>query len=321
MGLYAHSAYVLLGAHGTIEQADEALASLTGSRRVIKGSYEYDPWVGGDSVMIEEGATGITMVDVVNQAWPDGMGEPESEPLLFIAWATGMFGPSVFPGALERAVSIGRHRVDGARQVYRHVAFFRIRTLGTPSRSNAQRDLTWIAAIADALLKLPDALCFFDPNGEVLLSRELFESRYPAWSQQRSFPLDLWTSVRTLTDLAHPNWEIIDIIGLRRFGFPDHEIVVRKNRFTADDLAAFLSDLGARVLDAREVPGHGEQLVGPDGVNFHARSEVHALGSPVRPVIRWFAMNGDVPPSDFAPTVVGFDGGPAATRLRYSLRA
>src|SRR5262245_343350 len=46
---------------------------------------------------------GFASVDVINQAWPDAMGDPKSDTQTFAAWSMGFFGPFAFPGGLARA--------------------------------------------------------------------------------------------------------------------------------------------------------------------------------------------------------------------------
>jgi hypothetical protein len=48
---------------------------------------------------------GYVAVDVVNQPWPDLMGDPKSDPLTFGAWTMGHFGPLAFPRGLARAAA------------------------------------------------------------------------------------------------------------------------------------------------------------------------------------------------------------------------
>ena len=46
---------------------------------------------------------GYAAIDLVDQPWPDAMGDPKSDPMTFAGWSMGHFGPFAFPGGLARA--------------------------------------------------------------------------------------------------------------------------------------------------------------------------------------------------------------------------
>src|SRR6185369_4273960 len=71
---------------------------------------------------------GYVAIDVVNQAWPDHMGDPKSDVTLFAAWSMGQFGPFTFPGGLQRAQQQSWGWRDSAEAVSSHRGFIRLRT-------------------------------------------------------------------------------------------------------------------------------------------------------------------------------------------------
>jgi hypothetical protein len=64
-----------------------------------------DPPFGGPGLTIPFllAANGYVAVDVVNQPWPDAMGDPKTDAVTFGAWTFGHFGPFTYPGGLARA--------------------------------------------------------------------------------------------------------------------------------------------------------------------------------------------------------------------------
>src|SRR5262249_45584498 len=44
---------------------------------------------------------GYISIDVVNERWPDGMGDPKTDVVTFGAWSMGFYGPFAYPGSLD----------------------------------------------------------------------------------------------------------------------------------------------------------------------------------------------------------------------------
>ena len=62
-------------------------------------------WFSGPSLLVpfRPDANGYVSIDVIDKPWPDAMGDPKSDAMLFGAWSMGHFGPHAFPNGLERA--------------------------------------------------------------------------------------------------------------------------------------------------------------------------------------------------------------------------
>jgi len=91
-GFFTQSAFVLLNAPVAIEKVAASLAKFP----ILKtGKATKTGWIGGgDFILINmrQEVNGRLLVDVVNQPWPDSMGDPKNEPELFAAWGMGHFG-------------------------------------------------------------------------------------------------------------------------------------------------------------------------------------------------------------------------------------
>src|SRR5262249_47299033 len=133
---------------------------------------------------------GYAAVDVVNQPWPDGMGDPKNDPKTFGAWGTGHFGPLTFPGGLARA---GQHSwawEGGQNVAAKHRGFIRIRlsyTFGAkrdapimPEDYSPLAEMVFLSRMVQAVLKAPGVMCYFNSNGEVLRDRASFRE---LWSE------------------------------------------------------------------------------------------------------------------------------------------
>src|SRR5207253_1105490 len=73
---------------------------------IVKEAPPQKDWrFGGPTLVVTymPDVNGYAAVDVVNQPWPDTMGDPKSDSKTFAAWSMGHFGPFAFPGGLARA--------------------------------------------------------------------------------------------------------------------------------------------------------------------------------------------------------------------------
>src|SRR5262245_21029159 len=89
-----------------------------------------DGWMGGEGVVVamRPDVNGYVLVDLIEQPWPDEMGDSERAAELFAAWSMGWFGPFVFPGNLERAQAMCFRWPEGKSIAAAHRAFVRIKS-------------------------------------------------------------------------------------------------------------------------------------------------------------------------------------------------
>ena len=158
-----------------------------GGFEVVKESPVGEPWqFGGASILIpyRPDINGYVSIDVVNQTWPDGMGDPKVDVTTFGAWSMGHFGPWTYPNGLQRA---GQHAWSWGQAkdvVQKHSGFVRIRlsyAFGAskelpvlPATYDPLDEMNSIGRLVLAIIEAPGILCYFNPNGEVLRDREGF---------------------------------------------------------------------------------------------------------------------------------------------------
>src|SRR5213595_2300860 len=101
-GFFTQGAAVLLSRAPTLDEIERLLHSFRIVRRDDEGG---KPDLSGPSVILafRPEVNGYVSVDLQSRPWPDHMGDPKSDPMLFGAWSMGHFGPLAFPGSLERA--------------------------------------------------------------------------------------------------------------------------------------------------------------------------------------------------------------------------
>lgn len=266
-----------------------------------------DAWLGQPGVVVamRPEVNGYVVVDIVDEPWPDAMGDPEGEPDLFAAWSMGWFGPFVFPGNLERAVAMSFNWDGAGEAVDKHRSFLRIKStyvlgadkdaLVMPEDYEPIAELRHVTRIAEALLRLPQALAYFNPNGEVLRSLEgLLEDI--AWHEEQGvLPLPLWSNVRLFN--LEPGWTAMDTVGMEQLDVDDHEACFRPESFDLGDVAGFLRNATEYIREQGPVVQDGDTMDGPNDTRWQAQTEMESLAPRPRTVTRWLPQDGSKPPA------------------------
>src|SRR5262245_56197834 len=106
-GFYSQGMCLLTNGETAIEDIKAALQE-NGFEVVKQAPAQKDWHFGGHTLTIDflPEVNGYSAIDVVNQPWPDTMGDPKTDVKTSAAWGMGFFGPFAFPGGLERA---GQH--------------------------------------------------------------------------------------------------------------------------------------------------------------------------------------------------------------------
>ncbi len=304
-GTFTQTFCVLLGRPTNLDEIEPLLTDFS----ILKRSDTCGHWeFGGPSLVLDyrQQVNGLVSLDVVDRPWPDGMGGPE-EPNLFGAWGLGHFGPLTFPGNLERAAQHDYQWPEGREVSARHRAFLRARlsysfgaspeALLFPPDYDALPEIAFMTNLALALLKLPSALCYFNPGGEVLASRELIESTQAHYAKQALPPLDVWLNRRMFR--LPSEWMVMDTVGLGQFDRDDLEIVFRHDQFNPGQIASMLVNLGAYLIRSGSVIRAGETVDGPGSARFRAKPCEESLLTPPRPTLRFRPVKSPEPPPEF----------------------
>lgn len=210
-------------------------------------------WAGGMPfvlVAFRPEVNGYVIVEIADRPWPDDMGQPDPEHVeLFAAWSMGFFGPFVFPGNLARAIQMAMLCRPAAAAAGRHRAFVRIRAsyiLGAsevvpviPPAYDPLAELGFVTRIARALLEVPNALAYFNPNGEILSDAATIDELHALADQQRQVPLELWSNVRMMRGDDRARYLVMDTIGMPQLGVQDNEACFPGERIDPNDVAPF----------------------------------------------------------------------------------
>jgi hypothetical protein len=308
-GFFTQGVTVLLRQKVTLDEIEPLLKPF----KIVKRKDDSEKWeFGGPTFLLEyrPEVNGLVSVDIVDRAWPDKMGDPKNESMLFGAWSMGYFGPFTFPGNFERARQHSYLWTQGREVAAQHQAFIRIRmsyVLGAandapvmPKDCKPLDELNFIIRVVMALLQHPAALCYFNPNGELLSERAHMEKVIEHYSKASLPPVDLWANRRMFK--CNDGWMMMDTIGMRQLDLDDIEACFRSDRFKPDNIALFLGNTSLYLAGKGAVIKGGETIDGPGKVLFRAKQFSEGMATPPRGTLRFCPQDGTTPPPEF-----GFD--------------
>lgn len=297
-GMFTQGVCVLLQCPVPLDAIAAALAGFD-IRKRIDASEQWE--FGGPTLIVayRPEINGFVSVDIVGHRWPDHMGDPKKETMIFGAWSMGHFGPFGFPGGLQRAAQQSWAWKPGRTIADRHNPFIRIRSsyaFGAadddpiiPSEYEPLPELEFVTKLASSLLDLPDALCYFNPNGEVLRDRDgLRETLNYGWANNLP-PLDAWSNVRMFN--INAQWSLMDTVGNGQLDIPDTEACFHSESFDFNHVDRFLRNVSLYVLNNGEVVKNGDTMDGPGGFRWQSRQFNNGICDPPRRVLRWLPMD------------------------------
>jgi hypothetical protein len=231
------------------------------------------------------------------------MGDPEADPDVFAGWSMGQFGPATWPGGLERACQHSWGWPGGRSVPLQHQAFIRIRSSYVfggddnapvmPSDYKALPELEFVTRIAAALARLPQVLCFFNPNGECVRSASQFLDALNHHTSAKRMPLDVWSNVRffRLED-TKPAWALMDTVGMSQLDAADHEACFPLDAYSPGEVDNLLRNVSAYVVQQGPVIRDGDTVDGPGNAKWLGFNLEEGRVAPPREVIRWFPLDG-----------------------------
>lgn len=304
-GLFAQCAVVLFENSVDIQTI---AAALRDDFTIVSENAPADSWeFGGPSLLIayQPEKNGYVSVDVVHRHWPDHMGDPKADPTLFGAWSSGFFGPLTFPNGLKRAGQQAWSWPGAGEAVAKHTAFVRLRlsyAIGAaqdapviPPDNDCEEELSFLSRLALSVLGVPGALCYFNPNGEVLRDAEALADSLE-FARENDMPaLDAWCNVRLFN--FNPQWVVMDCVGNGQLDVSDIEAAFPRNAFEPNSVDEFIRNLTLYLLENPASFESGHTVEGPGDSVWKIRMLDAGLADPPRPVIRCLPVDAsEVPP-------------------------
>lgn len=303
-GLFTQGAVILFESSPSLDALEAALSDFEiGARRDASGEWT----MSGPSLLLpyRPDANGAVAVDVVSRPWPDHMGDPKDESTLFGAWSMGHFGPGSFPGGLRRAIENCWHWEHGPAVAERHTSFVRVRTsyaFGAgpddpviPAEYDPLAELLFSTAVSRAVLNTPGALCYFNPNGEMLHCAEAIDRGLVEHHKSGAVPQDLWCNVRMVRLSDHEPWMLMDTVGMDQLDRIDQEAIFT-DAYDPSQVAGFLRSTADYLLQRGPVIKNGDTASGPGDIDWQARNFSEPIYLPPRDVMRWVPLDGVEPP-------------------------
>jgi len=296
-GLFSQSACLLTDGRTTIDQVKRAL-DREGYPALKEVSGAEDWCISGPSIVLEylPEVNGFVSVDVVNHPWPDAMGDPKSDPTTFAAWGTSNFGPFAFPGGLSRACQNAWGWDDATKAVDAHRGFIRFRmsyAFGLPKNApclpkdyDPRAEVNFLSELVLAAFRAPGVLCYFNPNGEVLLDYAGFRNMWNGCVEQDQVPLPLWMNVRFYN--LNDEFGLMDTVGNDQLDIKDVEAFFPNSEYDPNDVANYLRNVTLYLLDAEREIKSDEAFDGPGETNLSwiVQCLDNGLISPPRHVLR-----------------------------------
>jgi len=305
-GYFTQGVAILCEQAPTVDELAAALSSF----EIVGRREAADSWtMGGPSVLVafRPEVNGYVTIDTVDQPWPDHMGDPKQDPMLFAAWSMGNFGPYAFPGGLARAAQQCWAWEAGKTIAQRHQAFVRIRTsyaFGAkdndpimPADYGPLAELEFVTKIAAALLDVPRTLCYFNPNGEILRDAAGLRESLNWAASHKLPPLDVWSNVRLFN--FNDEWSLMDTVGNSQLDMADVECIFSRT-YEASEIDRFLRNVSLYLLKSGPVIKDNDTMDGPGKVRWQARSFDAGLIDPPRRVLRFVPLDGRKMPQEIA---------------------
>jgi hypothetical protein len=272
---------------------DAVASCVRGEARAVRDPSDVRWFAARDAVrVIDPARNGRLVVDVIASAWPDDMGDPQRDAMLFGAWTMGAFGRFTQPDALARARGQAWGHAELAARSTSHHAFVRIRTtyvigggddapIAPEGRSLlGELDAIWETALA--VLALPGAIAFFDPTAELLVPAERVARSIAQARERNEPPIDLLVHPR-LFRLDGERF-VMDSLGMERAAIPDVELLLAPS-IDPTHGAGFILDVSQYHFVRGAAIAEGHTIDGPGG-RYHAEHGRNAVAPPARPVVR-----------------------------------
>jgi len=319
---YTQATAILLREAVTLDAIEDLLAVFT----IVKRDEGSTIWpIAGPSLVVayRPEVNGYVSVDIVAHPWPDRMGDPKTDLEVFAAWNMGHFGPGTWPGSLKRACQHSWGWPDGRSVPLQHGAFVRIRSSYTfgapdvwtsvpedydavwaatrPTDYDPVHELAFVTRIAAALVRLPQTLCYFNPNGECVRDAVQLVDCMNDHASDGQLPLSVWSNVRLFTlQKAEPAWNLMDTVGMGQLDALDHEAIFESIAYEPGEVDAFLRVMASYVVIDKPTINDGDTSDGPGNVRWQGFHVAEARVSPPRPVIRWFPQDRRQIPAELA---------------------
>ena len=273
----------------------------------------------GPAILLDyrEEYNGLFVIDIIDKPWPDELDCEKPDSTLHKAWLEGCFGIATAPGSLERAVEHCWFWPEGRELVPQAKAFLRIRSTFMIDRDDWMEGDEWIPSdyypadelqefhmVIRDLFELPQVICYFNPQGEVLRDKETFIEYDDLCYDNEIPPLGLWANARFFK--INDEWVMMDTVGNSQIEVLDVEACFHIDSYEPHDIDQLLRVVTLYQLEDDEFEG-SDTVEDENGVSWKVSFEQDGLCDPPRRVIRLIPQDGREPPAELAASNSGLD--------------
>jgi hypothetical protein len=303
--VFVETMVLLLKSAPTIDELKAVLGEFTINKVREEGD---DTWEHcGPAIFLEyrEECFGQYVIDIVDRPWPDELDYDKPDSKLHRAWREGCFGISTCPGALDRAKEQAWIWPEGREAIKEAKAFLRVRTTFMLDRDEEFEDDDWIPCdyyapeelmemhwVILALFKLPQVICYFNPQGEVLRDEASFDETDELYYDNELPALELWSNARLFR--VDEQWTLMDTVGNSQLGVPDIEAIFFSEAYSPVDVEQLLRLTTMYLLDAPEEDI--QTMEDENKTTWKLSFENDSICDPPRQVVRLTPDDGRVPP-------------------------
>lgn len=298
-GFFTQTVVLLTNGQTTLAEVKSALGE-NGYHIVREAPAQESLAFSGPGLLIEykPETNGYLSVDIVDQQWPDEMGDPQTDAIIFGAWSMGYFGPFAFPGGLARAAEQAWIWPGGRVVSETHRGFIRLRisyVFGAdpnapvlPDDYDPVDELLFLNGALEQVLRIAGVLCYFNPNGEVLVNAAVLNEVRSACSEQGHLPLALWSNVRFYN--LNESLGFMDTVGNGQLNVTDVEAIFPLAEFDPNHVANYLRNVTEYLLGLERELHSGEHIDGPGetGLSWTTEAIENGINAPPRRVLRLF---------------------------------
>jgi hypothetical protein len=299
--VFVETMVLLLRSVPTIQEIKTVLGEFTINRVRKEG---IDTWEHcGPAIFLEyrEECFGQYVIDIVDRPWPDELDYDKPDTTLHKAWREGCFGINTCPGALERAIEHAWVWPEGREAVKEAKAFLRVRTTFVLDRDEEFEDDEWIPcdyyaaeelmeihSVILALFKLPQVICYFNPQGEVLREEKSFDEADELYYDNELPALELWCNVRLFR--FNDQWTMMDTVGNSQIGTPDIEAIFFSEAYSPADIEQLLRVATMYFLENADF--NEESIEDENGTSWKLTIHLDSVCDPPRQVVRLIPDDG-----------------------------